>query len=170
MRGRFVVLELASATAAALLVLALLPPNVQSLAPGGGDIITGDFVLTSSFECSGTGLIIGASGITIDLNGNTISSLDGSGMGIDCTGGHDNVTIKNLCPANLLRPEGRKFNTSILNHLSVPSWRRCIVELVVLRAVYLGEKQVRHTFKGSILQRDITDRRIESRQLSVVKA
>ena len=47
-----------------------------------GDTVTDDVKLTGNISGSGDGLTIGASGITIDLNGKTISSTDGTGVGI----------------------------------------------------------------------------------------
>ena len=66
----------------------------QALALSCGDTLTSDTTLTANLACSGTALVVGADGITIDLNGYTISG-DGTGLGIDNTGGYDNVTIKN---------------------------------------------------------------------------
>jgi large repetitive protein len=69
-----------------------------------GDIITSDTRLDSNLtNCPANGIVIGADGITLDLNGHTI---DGDGVlgcdefyacdfGVDNTAGHDGVTIKN---------------------------------------------------------------------------
>ena len=48
-----------------------------------GDTVTTDVKLSDDISGSGTGLIIGANGITVDLNGHTISSTDGTALGID---------------------------------------------------------------------------------------
>jgi parallel beta-helix repeat protein len=60
-----------------------------------GDTVTDDVKLTGNISGSGDGLTIGASGITIDLNGKTISSTDGTGVGIHNPDGYDDITIKN---------------------------------------------------------------------------
>jgi parallel beta-helix repeat protein len=66
----------------------------QAFALNYGDTLTADTKLTANLAGSGTALVVGAHGITIDLNGYTVSG-DGTGLGIDNTGGYDNVTIKN---------------------------------------------------------------------------
>jgi large repetitive protein len=50
-----------------------------------GATILADLTLDHDLTCAGTGLIAGADGITIDLNGHTIAGL-GTGAGIDVTG------------------------------------------------------------------------------------
>jgi hypothetical protein len=58
--------------------------------------VTTSAVLTQNLVCSGSGIIVGASGITIDLGGYVLRGDQGAGdYGIDDTGGHDSVTIKN---------------------------------------------------------------------------
>jgi hypothetical protein len=77
---------------------------VASEAHGGGgtpitacaQTVTTNAVLTQDLVCSGNGIDIGASGITIDLKGFTVRGDGGVGdHGIDDTGGHDRVTLKN---------------------------------------------------------------------------
>ena len=58
-----------------------------------GDTLTANTTLDSDLTGSGTALIIGADGITLDLNGYTLSG-DITGYGVDNTGGYDDVTIK----------------------------------------------------------------------------
>ncbi len=48
-----------------------------------GDTVTSDVTLTRNLTCSGDGLIIGASGITLDLAGYAIN---GSGVGVGISG------------------------------------------------------------------------------------
>ncbi|HJU42104.1 MAG TPA: right-handed parallel beta-helix repeat-containing protein, partial [Vicinamibacterales bacterium] len=71
-----------------------------------GDVITADTVLDSDLTCAAEGLVIGASGVTLDLNGHTLT-----GPGLTCNPcvfppgasvpsgvrvqGRDGVTIKN---------------------------------------------------------------------------
>jgi parallel beta-helix repeat protein len=69
-----------------------------------GDTVTGDTTLDSDLlNCPGTGIVIGADDVTLDLNGHTV---DGDGVlgcdefyacdfGVDNTGGYDGVTIEN---------------------------------------------------------------------------
>jgi large repetitive protein len=64
-------------------------------------VVTEDATLTADLlDCPGDGLVVGAGGITIDLNGHTISGQIISGgdpdqVGIDNSGGHDDVTVRN---------------------------------------------------------------------------
>ena len=60
-----------------------------------GDTVTKDTRLTGDLSGSGSGLIVGADGITIDLNGYALTMTGGSGWGIDNSKGYDNVTVKN---------------------------------------------------------------------------
>ena len=72
-----------------------------------GDVVTHSLVLTKDLvDCPGNGLVVGADGITIDLNGHTISGrfvggdfcqpkcLFGS-HGVDNSGGFDGITVRN---------------------------------------------------------------------------
>jgi parallel beta-helix repeat protein len=61
--------------------------------PSWGDTLTVDTTLDSDLNGLGTALIIGADGITLNLNGHTISG-DSTGYGVDNTGGYDDVTVK----------------------------------------------------------------------------
>ena len=59
-----------------------------------GATITSDVRLdTDLINCPGNGLVIGASGITIDLRGHTIDGT-GDGFGIENPGGYDDVAIR----------------------------------------------------------------------------
>jgi parallel beta-helix repeat protein len=81
--------------AALALVAGLMLPAGMAWGLACGDIIATDTTLDSSLTCSGPGLIIGADGITLDLDGYTLSG-DGTipGVGVDNTGGYDDVTIE----------------------------------------------------------------------------
>lgn len=62
-----------------------------------GSTINQNTTLTADLNnCPGNGVVIGASGITLDLGGHTIDG-DGDdvGNGVDNTQGHDQVTIEN---------------------------------------------------------------------------
>jgi hypothetical protein len=82
-----------------LLALGAGPALGQPL--GCGAVVTQDTTLTNDLlDCGADGLVIGADGITIDLNGHTISGQIISGgepgqVGIDNSGGYDDVTIRN---------------------------------------------------------------------------
>jgi hypothetical protein len=92
-------LVLAVLLALGSLALAAGPAHAQPLRCG--DTVTQDTTLTADLlECPGDGLVIGAGGITLDLNGHTISGqiISGSNLeqvGIDNSAGHDDVTIRN---------------------------------------------------------------------------
>jgi large repetitive protein len=59
-----------------------------------GQVLTTSVTLGNSLSgCAGDGLVIGASGITVDLNGH---SVDGVGLGVGIRNdGHDDVTVRN---------------------------------------------------------------------------
>jgi hypothetical protein len=58
--------------------------------------VTTNAALAGDLVCSGDGIVVGAPGITIDLKGHTIRGDGGTDdYGIDDTGGHDRVTVKN---------------------------------------------------------------------------
>jgi hypothetical protein len=74
-------------------------PNLEC-----GDVITHDFTLSGFVHCEHsppTGLVIGADGVDINLNGKALNGPSGraakeaSGTGVDNTGGYDDVTIRN---------------------------------------------------------------------------
>jgi hypothetical protein len=68
--------------------VATAPPTVRC-----GEVITANITLHADIECEGDGLIVGADGVAIDLNGHTISSSTGSGVGI-YNSLHDGVTVR----------------------------------------------------------------------------
>ena len=58
-----------------------------------GTVVTSDVRLRADLlDCPGSGLVIGASGITIDLAGHVIDGT-GAGAGIDNSAGHDDVHV-----------------------------------------------------------------------------
>ncbi|MBU1112130.1 MAG: hypothetical protein KJ896_05095, partial [Nanoarchaeota archaeon] len=68
------------------------------------DTLTASVTLGSSHpvtttQCNATALTVGANDIIVNGNGTTITS-NGSGYGIDNSGGFDNVTIKNFAGIN----------------------------------------------------------------------
>jgi parallel beta-helix repeat protein len=75
--------------------LALVPASAQASHVDCGDVITQDTTLDSDLvNCPDDGVVIGASGITLDLGGHTVDGTPGSGGGgVDNFGGHDAVTV-----------------------------------------------------------------------------
>jgi Right handed beta helix region len=66
-----------------------------------GQTVTTNAVLTQDLVCTGDGIVVGASGITIDLKGFTIRGDRGAGdYGIDDHLGYDDVAIKNGVAGN----------------------------------------------------------------------
>jgi parallel beta-helix repeat protein len=90
-RGRLLPAGAAAAACACAVVLAPVAQADQIIC---GQVIRTSTTITNSLAgCAGDGLVIGASGITVDLNGNTIQGT-GLGAGIQ-NNGHDDVTIRN---------------------------------------------------------------------------
>jgi parallel beta-helix repeat protein len=87
-RGRL----LPAGAAAAAACVALLVPAAHADQAWCGQVIKTSTTITNSLgACAGDGLVIGASGITVNLNGNTIQ---GTGLGVGIRNdGHDDVTI-----------------------------------------------------------------------------
>jgi parallel beta-helix repeat protein len=86
---------------AAVLSLALalsMVPAASSFADGRvrcGDVLTEDTVLNNDLtNCRADGLIIGADGVMVDLNGHMIDGTDAAGSAGIRNRGHDDVTIK----------------------------------------------------------------------------
>jgi hypothetical protein len=84
-----------------LILLVLIVPNVYGDNCGGGlpckcgDTVMDNHVLTADITgCTGNGLTIGTSDITLDCNGHTISG-SGTNDGISTAGAFDNVNISN---------------------------------------------------------------------------
>jgi len=109
-------------------VVALVLVTVAPQANGGGattittcgqTVIT-DAVLTQDLVCTGSGVIVGASGITVDLKGFTIRGDRGLGdYGIDDSGGFDSVTIKNGVLRNFNECINAATNVTIADKLTV---------------------------------------------------
>jgi hypothetical protein len=97
-----------------------------------GDTVIQDTTLTNDLlDCHGDGLIIGADGITVDLNGHTISGQIISGglpdqVGIE-NAGHDDVTITNGTVTFFARggvhlvpgPNGERVDRNRVDHLTM---------------------------------------------------
>jgi Right handed beta helix region len=69
------------AAVAATMLLAVSAGQALATTVHCGDVITESVVLDSDLNCPGDGIVIGASNVTLDLNGHTISG-QGSGNGI----------------------------------------------------------------------------------------
>ena len=88
---------------------------------GCGDVITQDFTLSATTTCESepVALLIGAAGVDLNLNGHGVNGATGrvlrnaTGLGVDNTAGHDDVTIRNgnlLRWGNAVRLSGASFN------------------------------------------------------------
>jgi parallel beta-helix repeat protein len=82
--------------AVSLLVAALGALPAHAAGVTCGDVLTANTVLSQDLICSsGDGLIIGASGITLDLKGHTLTGAAGSVAGIRIANGFSGVTVQN---------------------------------------------------------------------------
>jgi parallel beta-helix repeat protein len=87
------------AVAAAWLAVTVAPASADTLACG--QVVTANTVLENDVvDCAGDGIIIGADGITLDLNGHTVSGAACDAdcvahLGIDNTAGYDRVRVIN---------------------------------------------------------------------------
>jgi parallel beta-helix repeat protein len=91
------------ALSSAAVAFSSVPASAQTLACG--DVVTSSVTLQADLlDCPGDGLVVGASGITIDLNGHTIAGRYGGDSctsdclgedGIDDRAGYDRVTVRN---------------------------------------------------------------------------
>ncbi len=92
--GRFGRWSAIAAGAAALLV----PAGAQAANPACGSTVTHDVKLTADMDCSASntdGIDVGKSGITINLNGHSITGPDNNSYdGVD-NEGYDDVTLEN---------------------------------------------------------------------------
>jgi parallel beta-helix repeat protein len=98
MRGRWVILlSVFAAASAASATLALQALGTATTAISCGMTVTTSITADNDLtNCAGIGLLVGANGITINLNGHTVDGDDaGTEPGIDNTGGFDQVTIEN---------------------------------------------------------------------------
>jgi len=83
---------------AALAAIAFGPgASAQAAHVQCGDVITQDTTLDSDLiDCPGDGIVIGASGITLNLNSHLIDgAFRDPDNGVDNTGGYDHVTVEN---------------------------------------------------------------------------
>ena len=94
----------------ALAALVLVAAASEGQAEGGtpitacGQVVTTSAVLTRRLDCAGSpGVVVGASGITIDLKGFTLRGDGSFHFGIDDDGGFDRVTIKSGVLRNFQR-------------------------------------------------------------------
>jgi hypothetical protein len=86
--------DIRAALLALLVVAGALTSGSTCAVPECGSIVTADVTLTRDLVCEGPGLIVGASGITIDLNGFTLSG-SGERAGIRIDEPYDAVTVRN---------------------------------------------------------------------------
>jgi hypothetical protein len=96
-----VILLAAAACAATLIVVGPASAAAPASAVKCGGVIKKDTTLQSDLSCPGAGIVIGKSGITLNLNGHTVNSAAdctkpcSAGIGIDNSGGYDRVRIMN---------------------------------------------------------------------------
>lgn len=87
-------LPVIAALAGLALTLVQAPATAgQAVTVRCGDTITTDVVLTRNLSCAGDGLVVVASGVTVDLNGHRITG-SGAGTGLDLTWGLEGVTVR----------------------------------------------------------------------------
>ena len=99
-----------------------LPPLAQGGALDGviqcGDVITADTTLSRDLSCAGDGLMIGASDVTLDLAGHTISGA-GTGIGVWSFSSYvvtiENGTIRNFGSGIVLFDGGQRGTATISN-------------------------------------------------------
>ena len=65
---------IAAALGLGVALLALQPAAASGQPVACGQVITEDTTLENDLSCPGDGIVIGADGITLDLNGHTVSS------------------------------------------------------------------------------------------------
>src|SRR5436305_6497018 len=85
--------------ASAACLLAFVAQTGAAAQVSCGQVVTHSLTLEADLVCPltvGTGLVVGADGITIDLNGHSIAPQfpDTLGVGIDNRAGHDRVTVR----------------------------------------------------------------------------
>lgn len=90
---------IAAAVVLVVALLALQPAAVSAQPVACGQVITEDTTLHNDLtECPGAALVIGADGVTLELNGHTVASAcepDVAGPAIDDSGGYDRLRILN---------------------------------------------------------------------------
>jgi parallel beta-helix repeat protein len=117
--------------------LAFAASNVQADQARCGQVLTGSITVGNDLlACAGDGLVIGAGGITVDLNGHVVQ---GTGLGVGVRNpGHHDVTIRNGTIRN--------FDSGVL--LQAGSRRNTVAGLsfdqTELAAVHLGDADANH--------------------------
>src|SRR5262249_18908890 len=98
-RGQVMRQRISLAALVAFVLLVVAPEAQASGGPlaGCGQVPSPNVVLTQNWSCPGSaGIIVGASGITIDLKGFALNGDRSSGhYGIDDSAGYDKITVKN---------------------------------------------------------------------------
>jgi len=85
-----------TAVVAALAILAVGPAAGATTQPisSCGQTVTTNAVVTQDLDCAGPGIVVGASGITIDLKSHVLRG-NKTSYGVDNMAGYDEVTVKN---------------------------------------------------------------------------
>jgi parallel beta-helix repeat protein len=82
--------------AALLSLLTVLPAQVSAAQVSCGEVITQDTKLDNDLiNCPGSGIVIGADDIDLDLAGHVVDGAPGSGSGVDDSGSYDGLTVTN---------------------------------------------------------------------------
>jgi hypothetical protein len=97
MRSAFANLIGRSALSALVVGFALAAPSVAAANPVCGSFVRHNTTLTADMTCpTSSGIVVGKAGITINLNGHTLSGGNSTNsVGIDDSSGHDRVTVEN---------------------------------------------------------------------------
>jgi parallel beta-helix repeat protein len=106
------------------LALGLVPVAADATHVRCGDVVTQDTTLDSDLvDCPGNGVVIGASGITVDLGGHTVDGTpESGGKGIDDSAGHDEVTVRNGTVRDFFRGvDLRGTDRSLISRLTFAS-------------------------------------------------
>jgi len=111
----------------ALALLGVLAVPAAATHVDCGDVITTDTTLDSDLvDCPGDGVVIGASGITLDLAGHTIDGTDASGStGVKNHGEHDGLTVTNGTirhfgsSVSLRKQQGGEVSRLVTDHIGL---------------------------------------------------
>jgi hypothetical protein len=144
------------------LALAVAPAPASATHIACGDVITQDTTLDSDLACPGSGVLIGASDVTFDLNGHSVEGYVQSDTFTEFGfANYSNVTIENGTVRGLVRVAG-DFNTvrdlQISGDLLLARPRECDERCPRLRAV--GDVIERVVVSGGITFRSQDDFRV----------
>ncbi len=159
------------ATVLAALLLGPLVPSTSAHATTCGDTITGKLKLETDLYCYGTALVIGASGVEIDLGGHTLYGLDPFGdprwSGVKTIEGvtYSDLKVKNGTISSFDRGvdlagvtgamiEGITFDRQVRAGISVRSSRD--VRIVSIRATETSAVNIRDSANVAVRKAAVT--------------